>query len=662
MRAAIHILAVILGLASLPLSSYSQRTLGDYIRFCSALSGRTPTPDSIRNWDRQGSAAGRYDGRLELVSVRYTSDTGEIATELYGYANGHLREIRLSDSTCVYRREAEDDWGSVTAYTTGRIRHRVSYDTGGRVTSLASDFGPAGVSWGYVYDGTTGNIVSFTDSVLSRTEDYAYDGMDRLTRFGADSVAYGLTGNIVRSSLAGKYTYDANRPYAVTGVTDPRGRLTERDQDVTYTSQDRPLRISQGGYTASFRYDMHGNRTRLVLTGDSTHWGYTKYYMDGIYEVTVADTMVREVLWLGGDAYSAGTAYVRESGGTWTLWSVQRDRQGCITGVCNAGGEVLWRGSYDAWGNMRNPDTWTLYNADSIPEPLLGRGYTGHEHLTPFGLVNMNARLYDPMLGRFLSPDNLVQAPSLGQNYNRYSYCLNNPLRYTDQSGEIFGIDDILVGMAIGAIINVAYQGFKGNIHNPMDVFKAATIGAAGAAVASMTVAWSGIAAVGVIGGAKVGAIAGLSGSITTGIGNAMGFSDDMSLQDVFFSTTIGAVTGGIYGGLEAKSKGVEFWTGETFSVDKNSHLIQNTLIEEEGRIQINAKKPQELYHYTSRKGYDGIMESHELLPSSGLKNARYGNGQYFTDIIPTDYTKYQISRRLYRVPWNTQKTQYYLN
>ena len=195
-----------------------------------------------------------------------------------------------------------------------------------------------------------------------------------------------------------------------------------------------------------------------------------------------------------------------------------------------------------------------------------------------------------------------------------------------------------------------------------MDVFKAATIGAAGAAVASMTVAWSGIAAVGVIGGAKVGAIAGLSGSITTGIGNAMGFSDDMSLQDVFFSTTIGAVTGGIYGGLEAKSKGVEFWTGETFSVDKNSHLIQNTLIEEEGRIQINAKKPQELYHYTSRKGYDGIMESHELLPSSGLKNARYGNGQYFTDIIPTDYTKYQISRRLYRVPWNTQKTQYYLN
>ena len=57
------------------------------------------------------------------------------------------------------------------------------------------------------------------------------------------------------------------------------------------------------------------------------------------------------------------------------------------------------------------------------------------EHLTWFGLVNMNARLYDPLLGRFLSPDPYVQAPDFTQNFNRYSYALNNPLRYTDVSG-----------------------------------------------------------------------------------------------------------------------------------------------------------------------------------------------------------------------------------
>jgi len=48
----------------------------------------------------------------------------------------------------------------------------------------------------------------------------------------------------------------------------------------------------------------------------------------------------------------------------------------------------------------------------------------------------MNARLYDPALGRFLSPDPYIQMPDFTQNYNRYSYGLNNPLVFTDPSGE----------------------------------------------------------------------------------------------------------------------------------------------------------------------------------------------------------------------------------
>jgi len=88
------------------------------------------------------------------------------------------------------------------------------------------------------------------------------------------------------------------------------------------------------------------------------------------------------------------------------------------------------------------------YVVECAPFPLQGkgwgwgtvlfadRGFTGHEHLTQFGLINMNGRLYDPLVGRFLSPDNYVQSPGLTQGYNRYSYCLNNPLRYTDPSGD----------------------------------------------------------------------------------------------------------------------------------------------------------------------------------------------------------------------------------
>ena len=44
---------------------------------------------------------------------------------------------------------------------------------------------------------------------------------------------------------------------------------------------------------------------------------------------------------------------------------------------------------------------------------------------------------YDPLLGRFLSPDNYVQEPFNTQNLNRYSYCLNNPVKYTDPDGNV---------------------------------------------------------------------------------------------------------------------------------------------------------------------------------------------------------------------------------
>jgi RHS repeat-associated protein len=81
---------------------------------------------------------------------------------------------------------------------------------------------------------------------------------------------------------------------------------------------------------------------------------------------------------------------------------------------------------------------------------MLGRGYTGHEHLPMFGLINMNARLYDPVLGRFLSPDPYVQAPDLSQNFNRYAYCLNNPLLYTDPNGEFVWFIPVAIGALIG--------------------------------------------------------------------------------------------------------------------------------------------------------------------------------------------------------------------
>jgi len=68
------------------------------------------------------------------------------------------------------------------------------------------------------------------------------------------------------------------------------------------------------------------------------------------------------------------------------------------------------------------------------------RGFTGHEHYPQFKIINMNGRLYDPIICRFFSPDNFVQLPEETQSFNRYSYCLNNPLKYTDPTGQILVI------------------------------------------------------------------------------------------------------------------------------------------------------------------------------------------------------------------------------
>ena len=102
----------------------------------------------------------------------------------------------------------------------------------------------------------------------------------------------------------------------------------------------------------------------------------------------------------------------------------------------NADGTLAQELSYDAWGRLRNPQTQEVYGVSAQPVLKLGRGYTGHEHLSLFGLVNMNARLYDPVLGRFLSPDPYVQVLDFTQSYNRYMYAMNNPLCYVDRNGE----------------------------------------------------------------------------------------------------------------------------------------------------------------------------------------------------------------------------------
>ena len=176
-----------------------------------------------------------------------------------------------------------------------------------------------------------------------------------------------------------------------------------------------------------------------------------------------------------------------EENGSGTFYFVYTDHLGSITAVTNANGNLIARQNFDAWGRRRKvqdyghlPQNTTstdngLNNNSTLPKWLY-RGYTGHEHLDEFALINMNARLYDPVVGQFLSPDNYIQAPGNTQNYNRYAYCLNNPLKYTDPSGNVFIADDIAAGL-IGMGINLISQGVAGNITSWQSCLGYATVG-----------------------------------------------------------------------------------------------------------------------------------------------------------------------------------------
>ena len=137
---------------------------------------------------------------------------------------------------------------------------------------------------------------------------------------------------------------------------------------------------------------------------------------------------------------------------------------GSILSVVDENGKKVFDASYDDWG-------WQTVTLNTIG---LHRGYTGHEMLSEFDIINMNqrsrsrsgesnGRLYDPVLGRFFSPDNYVQMPDNSQSFNRYSYCLNNPLKYTDPSGNLFGIDDAIIAFTAfnmaSSMMQAAFEG-----------------------------------------------------------------------------------------------------------------------------------------------------------------------------------------------------------
>ena len=237
------------------------------------------------------------------------------------------------------------------------------------------------------------------------------------------------------------------------------GLIPEREQDIAYNAFGKVSSITEDETAYTITYGPDRERWQTVLEHPDGTIRTTTYA--GNYERIDSAGHSREFYFLDD-----GIILFRETGQQERILYAFRDNLGSYLKLYDEQGTAVFEAEYDAWGRQ------------SVTQNTIGfhRGYTGHEHLPEFGLINMNGRMYDPLLGRFLSPDNYVQEPYNSQNFNRYAYCLNNPLKYVDPDGKFFfspllpGIGTFIDAACWGAVIqgagytvNIAFSkgGFK---------------------------------------------------------------------------------------------------------------------------------------------------------------------------------------------------------
>ena len=197
---------------------------------------------------------------------------------------------------------------------------------------------------------------------------------------------------------------------------------TANDRTIAYSRDDKAHEILMGsGQRVRFWYGPDGQRYKREEAGKVT------YYLGGV-EVIVQGGVTTMKRYVGGIALQTVVNGVVQ--GTKYLF---HDHLGSLVRIANADGSLAERLDYQAFGGRRSPTDPHAAGPTSATTP---KGYTGHEYVDGTGVIHMNGRIYDSELGRFLQADPIIQAPANAQSWNAYSYVFNNPLKYTDPTGQ----------------------------------------------------------------------------------------------------------------------------------------------------------------------------------------------------------------------------------
>ncbi len=291
----------------------------------------------------------------------------------------------------------------------------------------------------YVFNMETGNLSCRRNVLRNLTEIFTYNNLDQLTSWQVGATTYSVgyksdgTSRINTKTDAGTYVYGITpNIHQVTGINNNPGTLNNTNAVITYNSFNKIASIIEtGAYRQEFIYAADEQRRVSKLYNSSSVLKKETVYVPGGYEVEKRGTNTRRLHYIPvGDCWAL---YTKNSSGADSLYFLLTDHLGSVHVITNSSGTLLKEMSFDPWGRRRNPVDWTYNNVPAVS--ITSRGFTMHEHMDPFKLINMNGRVYDPVLGQFLSPDPYVSNPASTASYNRYAYCNYNPLKYVDPSG-----------------------------------------------------------------------------------------------------------------------------------------------------------------------------------------------------------------------------------
>ena len=400
-----------------------------------------------------------YDNSVSYTRKKSTNYPNGFSISYQYNASGFLESIKNTNTSEVYwrvtyinaRGQTESEEHANGVITTSR-GHDVQTGRLSDITSFTANTTLQLKS--YQFD-VLGNLDSRTDHILNNTETFTYDSLNRLQTATLNSnpaktYTYDAIGNILNKPdvSTSDYVYGSNngktdgsrtRPHAVASIGsisytyDLNGNMSSGDgRTLNYTSFNKPLSISKGGTVNSYFYDASYKRIKKVSV-KSTGTTTTIYIGKGYEHITKSSNVIEEKYYI--NTGNSTVIFTKRSNNTSDTRYLLKDHLGSTDVIVDGSGNIVEALSFDAWGARRNSN-WSATNNFGINiTSLTTRGFTGHEQDDEIGLINMNARLYDPKIGRFITPDTVIQFPYSTQGLNRYTYVNNNPLSYTDPTG-----------------------------------------------------------------------------------------------------------------------------------------------------------------------------------------------------------------------------------